>query len=83
MVRFKASDMILHIHSDVSYLSEAKARSRVGGYFFLGDGFNNPPLNGAIHVVSQIMTNVMTSAAEAEVSGLFINDQTVALCAPC
>jgi hypothetical protein len=29
--------MYLHIHSDASYLSEAKARSRVGGTFFLSD----------------------------------------------
>jgi hypothetical protein len=75
-IRFKASDMILHIHSDASYLSEPKARSRVGGYFYLGNGTHNPPINGAIHVVSQIMTNVMASAAEAEVGGLFINGQT-------
>jgi hypothetical protein len=75
-VRFKASAMILHIHSDASYLSEPKARSRVGGYFYLGNGTHNPPINGAIHVVSQIMTNVMASAAEAEVGGLFINGQT-------
>jgi hypothetical protein len=30
-VRYTASDMYLHIHSDASYLSEAKARSRAGG----------------------------------------------------
>jgi hypothetical protein len=75
-IRFKASDMILHVHSDASYLSETKARSRVGGYFFLGNGTVNPPLNGAIHVVCQILPNVMASAAEAEVGGLFVNGQT-------
>ena len=30
-VRFRASDMILKIHSDASYLKESGARSRVGG----------------------------------------------------
>ncbi len=30
----KASDMVLVIHSDTSYLSEAKACSRAGGHFF-------------------------------------------------
>jgi hypothetical protein len=35
-VRFHASDMILNIHSDASYLSEAKARSRACGHFFHG-----------------------------------------------
>jgi hypothetical protein len=34
-VRYHASDMCLHIHSDSSYLSEANARSRAGGTLFL------------------------------------------------
>jgi hypothetical protein len=36
-IRYIASDMYLHMHSNASYLSEAKARSRVGGTFFLSD----------------------------------------------
>ena len=77
VLRYKASDMVLHIHSDASYLSEPGARSRVGGFFFLGNGdAAATPLNGAIQVVSQIMTNVLASAAEAEVGGLFTNGQT-------
>ena len=32
---YKASGMRLWIDSDASYLSEAKARSRVGGYYYL------------------------------------------------
>jgi hypothetical protein len=39
-IRYHASNMILHIHSDASYLSVSNARSRLGGLFFLG---NNPP----------------------------------------
>ena len=35
-MKFYASYMILNIHSDASYLSETRARSRVGGYYFLG-----------------------------------------------
>ena len=31
-IKFHASDMILHIHSDASYLSAPKARSKVGGF---------------------------------------------------
>jgi hypothetical protein len=34
-IRFHTSDMVLHVHSDASYLSEPKSRSRHGGYFFL------------------------------------------------
>ena len=36
VIRFRASDMILNVHSDASYLSAGNARSRAGGYFFLG-----------------------------------------------
>jgi hypothetical protein len=39
-IRYHASDMILHIHSDASYLLVSNARSRLRGLFFLG---NNPP----------------------------------------
>ena len=35
-VRFHASDMIMNIHSDASYLLETKARSRACGHFFMG-----------------------------------------------
>jgi hypothetical protein len=36
-IRYHASDMILHIHSDASYLSVSNARRRLGGLFFLGN----------------------------------------------
>jgi hypothetical protein len=39
-IRYHASDMILHIHSNASYLLVSNARSRLGGLFFLG---NKPP----------------------------------------
>jgi hypothetical protein len=35
-IRYNASDMILHIHSDASYLSENEAKSRAGGFFYMG-----------------------------------------------
>jgi hypothetical protein len=36
-IRYYASDMQLKIHSDASYLSEPRAKSCIGGYFFLGN----------------------------------------------
>ena len=81
-IRYHASDMILHIHSDASYLSESHARSRAGGIFFLSSKpapnmtpDPHKPLNGAIHITSTIMRNVLASAAEAEVAACFINAQ--------
>jgi hypothetical protein len=32
VVRFRASEMVINIHSDASYLSEPKARSRACGH---------------------------------------------------
>jgi hypothetical protein len=65
--------MILKIHSDASYLSVPRARSRVGGYFYLSLGASNPILNGPIHCVSKILKNVVSSAAEAEIAATFEN----------
>jgi hypothetical protein len=73
-IRYHASGMILHIHSDASYLSVSNARSRLGGLFFLG---NKSPeqdtLNGSILNVSAVIKNVMASAAESEVGACFHN----------
>jgi hypothetical protein len=71
--------MVLWVHSDASYLSESRARSRVGGHFFLSDPHTGtiptipPQHNGAVHTVCNILRNVMASAAEAELAGLFHN----------
>ena len=75
-IRYYASDMILNVHSDASYLSESRARSRLAGYFFLGDmPQDGKPifLNGAIHVMCSILKIVVASAAEAELGALFVN----------
>ena len=73
MVTYKASDMVLAVHSDASYLSETKACSRAGGHFFCSANEIYPVNNGAILTVSQIIEAVMTSAAEAELGAHYIN----------
>ena len=65
--------MIITGHSDASYLSKTKARTRVGGHFFMSDNSANPPNNGAVITVPQVIKAVMSTAAEAEVGALFIN----------
>ncbi len=78
IIRYKASDMVLNIHSDASYLSAPKARSRAGGYFFLGSmPVDKEPifLNGAVHINCTILKLVAASAAEAELGALFLNAQ--------
>ena len=79
-IQYHASDMCLHTHSDASYSSAPKARSRGSGFFFLSD---NPSrispdkarLNGAIHVILKLIKNVMGSAAEAEIGAGYLNGQ--------
>ena len=78
IIRFYASDMVLNVHSDASYLMAAKGRSRAGGYFFLGSlPRNNEPikLNGNIAITCAILKLVAASAAEAELGALFLNAQ--------
>ena len=74
--RFHTSDMILHIHSDASYLSKAKAHSRACGHFFMGwksDPTKPIKLNGAFFTLWAILRFVVASAAEAELGALFLN----------
>jgi hypothetical protein len=65
-IRYHASDMILHIHSDASYLSVSNTRSLLGGLFFCG---NKSPqednLNGSILNIASVIKNVVVSAAES------------------
>lgn len=73
---YHASDMVLNVHSDASYLTAPKARSRAGGHFFLGSLPRNGcpiKLNGAILTLCTILKCVAASAAEAELGALFLN----------
>ena len=73
IITYRASEMVLAAHSDASYLIEPKARSRAGGHFFMSNNTTFPPNNGAVLNIAQIIKNVMTSAAEAEMGALYIN----------
>jgi hypothetical protein len=67
-IRYHASDMILHIHSDASYLSVSNARSCIGGLFFCGSKSpQKDTLNGSILNVASVIKNVVASTAESEV----------------
>ena len=80
-IRFSASDMILKIHSDASYLTESHTRSCFGGYFYLGNHKNNKPNNGAVHIIAKIIKNMVSSAVEAKIAGVFMNTKAaIPLC---
>ena len=70
-INYHASDMILHVASDASYLCEERARSQSGGHFFLANRLvkngdkptNLLTNNGAIHTLFQIIKTIISSAA--------------------
>jgi hypothetical protein len=65
-IRYHASDMILHIHSDASYLSVSNACSRLENLFLCGDKSpQEDNLNGSILNVVSVIQNVVASAAES------------------
>lgn len=75
VVTYRKSSMVLAIHSNAGYCNESKARSRAGGWFFLSENVDNPPRNGAIHILAEIIKAVMSSAAEAEIGSLYLNSR--------
>ena len=70
-ITFKASNMILAAHSNASYLSETKSRSRVGAHIFLSNNDPVPQSNGPILAISSILRSVYGSVAEAELAALY------------
>lgn len=73
--------MVLYLDSDTSYLSMPKARSRVGGHFYLSTHPHHSTkiptqlsfLIGPIHTVCIKLRNVISSAAEVEAGELFMS----------
>jgi hypothetical protein len=83
VIRYRASDMILNVHSDASYLSAPKARSRAGSYFFPGSlplNDNLIKLKSAIHVQCTILKLIAASSVEAKLGALFLNAQDTKGC---
>ena len=72
-VTYWSSSMVLDAHSDASYRSETKSRSRTGGHFFMASNIAVPENNGDVHTIAQIIKTVMSYVAEAELGALYVN----------
>mmetsp|Transcript_11265 Transcript_11265/g.15885 ORF Transcript_11265/g.15885 Transcript_11265/m.15885 type:complete len:463 (+) Transcript_11265:115-1503(+) len=78
-LRYYSSDMQLHIDSDAAYLVLPKAKSRVAGFFNLPcQGHyrkyaHRNQINSPILIECATLKHVVSSAAEAEVGGIFHN----------
>ena len=69
--------MILDARSNASYLNETWILCRSGVHIFCPENDPIPRDNGPILSLAQIINMVMSSASEAELSGLFITAKAV------
>ena len=76
-IRYHASDMILKVVSDAAFLVLPKARSRAAAIYHLG-WINNKKQNNLIENICQTIKNVVASALEAEMSGIYLGADTAA-----
>ncbi len=60
-ITYKASNMILAAHSDASYLSESKSRSRAGAHIFLSNDDPIPQSNGPLLSIAAVLRSVYAS----------------------
>ncbi len=78
-IRFHASDIILNINLDASYLSKTNTPSHRCGHYFMGwmptDG-SLICLNRAFHFSTPILKFVIASATKAKLGVLYHNCQT-------
>ena len=80
-LQFYAGTMKLHVESDAAYLVLPGARSCIARYFYLQAHLHpnkvySKQYNVPIHVECLTIKNVVSSAAEAECGGLFLNCRT-------
>ena len=81
-IRYHASDMILHVDTDVAYLVLTKSRSLIAIHLYLRNlpptnDTPKPKLNSPIITICQTLKNVVASSAEAETEGIFLNGQSM------
>ena len=73
--------MVLHTHSDVSYLTVPHARSHVGsvplGNHFTMKAPNQSSLNYPVHCEEVILLNVISSEEEAAIGPIYCNAKWV------
>ena len=76
-ITYRPSNMVLWIHSDASHHGEPRSRSRTGIFMTCGEpqftGIDNPyNVNGAVDVISSILSYVTGSTAESEYGTMYV-----------
>ena len=79
-IQYLASDVILAVHSDASYLSKYNSKSRTAGHYYLTKAHNETFNNREIISLSTIIKHVVALASDSELAALFYNGkQTILL----
>ena len=87
-IRYKASDMVLHVDPDAVYLVMSEARSFYNGHFYLSYWPSpklmkpNPEINVPIHTYCKTIRNVVSSVVESETYGTFNTSKAAILMWP-
>ena len=75
-LKYHKNNMILHIHSDASYLVAPYTKSRISWYFFLSSDPTKPTTQDApIRFECKTLHRVVTSSGEWETAAVFHNVQ--------
>ena len=76
VIWYKQSNVIIEIHSDSSYLPDPKECSRADGQLSFITKWGQPMMNNvAVHVVSIIIRNVISSKSKDELAALYMNEE--------
>ena len=70
-IHYHASDMILKVVSDAAFFVLPKSRSHAAAIYHIG-WINNNKQNGLIDVLCQTIKNVVASASEAKMGGIYL-----------
>ena len=80
-IRFHASNMILAVRTNASYLSKPGGKSRAAGHFYLTNHNDEAFNNETVLTLSSIIKHVMSSALEAELATLYYGcKQAIPIC---
>ena len=72
-ILYQASDMVLAGHADAGFKNETRERSRAGTHIVLSENESIPRWNGTVLTIAQIMKYVVSSAAEVEMTDIFLS----------
>ena len=79
IIRFHASDMVIHMETGAAYLVAPGAKSRIAGYYYLSSDPSKTPIpsNAPFYVVCKFLKHMVASAAEVKIIGVFFNVQEI------